>query len=326
MNVKKRTQTNLMHPFLMLFVALCAGLLLGFWASIMMSFAMLSPQKSIWHADDPALTVTTTSKTNLTMMSIRSAKRSITITDAPALNTGMATTKTKHGWKDISVYVGDGHQTLPEGPQWHAQTKQDEIVAKVHPKPGFFIDLAANDAVALSNTLALERDFGWEGLCIEPNAQYWEGLYHRKCKLIAAIVADKENEQVHVNFEMGAYGGIVRDDVDNKPDKVNHPYRRTAMFADILRRYGVPGIIDYLNMDVEGAEDLVMSSFPFDQYKVNIMTIERPSKNMKLILRAHGYLYKHDAHAELFFHKDFDAIQTVYPKGRYDFKDPNRVE
>ena len=61
----------------------------------------------------------------------------------------------------------------PDTQQWFAQVHQDEIVVDLVGKDGFFIDLAANDAKELTNTLALERDHGWNGLCIEPNPAYW---------------------------------------------------------------------------------------------------------------------------------------------------------
>lgn len=52
---------------------------------------------------------------------------------------------------------------------WNGQFMQDELVAAVlnGQRGGFFLDLAAFDAVSLSNSLALERDYGWRGICIE---------------------------------------------------------------------------------------------------------------------------------------------------------------
>ena len=54
---------------------------------------------------------------------------------------------------------------------WHSQTKQDELVHRLlhRKRSGFFVDLAANHPVRISNTRALERDHGWSGLCIEAN-------------------------------------------------------------------------------------------------------------------------------------------------------------
>ena len=38
----------------------------------------------------------------------------------------------------------------------------------------YFIELGAVDGFEFSNTLSLERDLGWRGLCIEPSAMYHE--------------------------------------------------------------------------------------------------------------------------------------------------------
>ena len=62
---------------------------------------------------------------------------------------------------------------------------------------GFFIDLAANWPVLLSNSLALERDYGWEGMCIEPQPEMLLELAHRKCDVIAAVVTEKTNDTVN---------------------------------------------------------------------------------------------------------------------------------
>lgn len=41
---------------------------------------------------------------------------------------------------------------------------------------------------------------------------------------------------------------------------------------------------------MEGAEDLVISSFPFNLYQFNVLTVERPSEKLSSILTGNGYL------------------------------------
>ena len=77
------------------------------------------------------------------------------------------------GWKSVNVYLGDSN--LNDGMRRkYSQAGQDRMVAKLLgcKRDGYFLDLAANDAVQLSNTRLLERDMGWNGLCIEANEQY----------------------------------------------------------------------------------------------------------------------------------------------------------
>ena len=51
----------------------------------------------------------------------------------------------------------------------HSQCNQDCVVLALLQlkRDGFFVDLAANDGLYMSNTWALERYYGWDGVCIE---------------------------------------------------------------------------------------------------------------------------------------------------------------
>jgi len=68
-----------------------------------------------------------------------------------------------------------------------------------------------------------------------------------------------------------------------------------------------------------------MSSFPFSQYRFNIITLERPSENLQETLRSHGYqferLLKKNSHDTLWIHKsmqgklDFEAACKIDTEG-----------
>jgi hypothetical protein len=51
-------------------------------------------------------------------------------------------------------------------------------------RSGFFVEVGAHHGTDLSNTYLLERDFGWNGLLVEPNPQHGESLKARKAKLV----------------------------------------------------------------------------------------------------------------------------------------------
>src|SRR5712691_937210 len=59
-----------------------------------------------------------------------------------------------------------------------AETKQDLWVLHEtrRKKSGFFVELGAADGVLLSSTLALERDFGWNGILAEPHPAWHADL------------------------------------------------------------------------------------------------------------------------------------------------------
>ena len=197
------------------------------------------------------------------------------------------------GWHPIHVYFGDRSGLgAPETQESFAQVKQDLILLDLIGPNGYFIDLAANDAKDLTNTLVLERH-GWRGLCVEPNPIYWYGLSHRKCTVVGALVGGTKRK-VQVKFR-GVFGGIVGY-MDQKlanrkkePDAVTED-RYTAPIKDVLEIYQVPHTIDYLSLDVEGSEYEIMKDFPFDEYRIKILTVERPSKALRELLISKGYL------------------------------------
>ncbi len=60
----------------------------------------------------------------------------------------------------------------------YSQLKQDIWVLNKlnHKKNGFFVEAGACDGLYLSNTLLLEKEYDWSGICCEPNKQYYEKL------------------------------------------------------------------------------------------------------------------------------------------------------
>jgi Methyltransferase FkbM domain len=50
-----------------------------------------------------------------------------------------------------------------------------------------------------------------------------------------------------------------------------------------------PTEIDYLSLDVEGAESFIMQNFPLDQYRIKIITAERLRGPIRQYLKSQGY-------------------------------------
>mmetsp|Transcript_40161 Transcript_40161/g.85499 ORF Transcript_40161/g.85499 Transcript_40161/m.85499 type:complete len:338 (-) Transcript_40161:146-1159(-) len=209
------------------------------------------------------------------------------------------------GFRPIYVFS----KTSPPIQRQYSQSKQDvlvmaltktnnEVVANAHPDLNttsgkmtpYFVDLAANHAVQLSNTLLLEKN-GWEGLCLEPNPMYWYGLASfRTCTVVGAFVGgtpDEDGKKIDVILSNGVFGGIVGEGMDNT--QRGEEKRNLVSIAKVFKETNVPVVIDYLSLDVEGAELLVMQNFPWEQYKFKFMTIERPKDVLVDLLGSHGY-------------------------------------
>lgn len=206
------------------------------------------------------------------------------------------------GFRPVYIYSN----VTPDHMGQYSQEKQDQIIlaltkanddkANLSPRvePHFFVDLAANDALVLSNTFVLEKN-GWEGVCIEANPEYWYRLaIFRTCTIIGAAVGGKpEDDGLEVNFALkGVFGGVVGHDTDNNEDNsanVVQVKRNLVSIFTIFNQTNVPRVIDYLSLDVEGAESLVMEHFPWSDYSFKFLTIERPKDDLKEKLKLNGY-------------------------------------
>jgi hypothetical protein len=127
----------------------------------------------------------------------------------------------------------------------------------------------------------------------EPNPIYWYRLAHRKCDIAAAFVGGKEDMQpVDVSMTNEEYGGIVGDKMDNHQKARQHTDKRyTISLKSLFQEFQVPSTIDYMSLDVEGAEELVMEHFPFQLYTIRFMTVERPKPSLQKILKRNGYQF-----------------------------------
>mmetsp|Transcript_28609 Transcript_28609/g.33251 ORF Transcript_28609/g.33251 Transcript_28609/m.33251 type:complete len:347 (+) Transcript_28609:101-1141(+) len=201
------------------------------------------------------------------------------------------------GWKPVHIFYGNDKNLAYLGRE--SQVKQDKLVMGLlnNPKDGYFVDLAANDATNLSNTFQLEKQLNWDGICVEPNPLYWPSLSMRKCNIAAAVVGKVRMEEI--KFRMypdlkrrapsGGIEGFIDPNIPRSKEKPEDLY--TVPFLEILEKFNAPKVIEYLSLDVEGAEFLVMEGFPYDKYRFKVMTIERPLQNLVDLLIQNDYVY-----------------------------------
>ena len=194
---------------------------------------------------------------------------------------------------------------------WQGQAGQDHTIASLFTgRKGYFVDLAANLPVHHSNTRALERDFGWQGLCIEPNPHLMLALAEQRSCTVVNALASQTGLQVQWRESIQKHWGssIVSDAKRSDDATVNTILRETVSLADLLDANRAPRQISYLSLDVEGAEEQVLGEgFNFSRYTFLSMTIERPPAALKRRLLRVGYTYilEHGHHGdELWVHED----------------------
>lgn len=60
--------------------------------------------------------------------------------------------------------------------------------------------------------------------------------------------------------------------------------------ADALAYARAPSVIDYLSLDVAGAESVILEGFPFEKYIFLAITVESPKLSLVRILEKKGYI------------------------------------
>lgn len=253
----------------------------------------------------------------------------------PAKETQLLAKSTTGGWHGIQVFYGDGKhlkESLDDPEQkWYSQANQDQVIHALFrgKRNGYFVDLAANHATSLSNTYSLETELEWSGLCIEPNSMYWDKLAYRDCQVVGAVVGKTKMEEVKFIFNSGEHGGIFGDNFDNKRkglEGASQP-KYTVTLLEILERFNAPKTIDYLSLDVEGAEEFIMSAFPLDKYTISVLTVERPNQGLLDLFEKHGYkqIMRLSSWGEqLFVHKS--VIRTLNIEAAREFESAKAKE
>ena len=168
-------------------------------------------------------------------------------------------------------------------------------------KKGFFVEFGATDGIDLSNTYLLEKKFSWKGILAEPARQFHKHLEENRNVFIEKnCVWHSSNKNLIFN-EIGGLSTIdsFSDfDINSKGRSGGKKYKvQTISLEDLLDKYNAPSKIDYLSIDTEGSELEILSSFNFEKYKFQIITVEHNYNSnreqiYKLLLQK-GYIRKY---------------------------------
>lgn len=175
-------------------------------------------------------------------------------------------------------------------------------------RKGFFVEFGATDGVLLSNSFLLEKEFGWHGICAEPNPNFFKRLkLNRQCQVSDACIAGVSGETV--NFVLADEFGGIQDFVDAgvHHEKVKAYEEQsqalvleTISLHDFLVKHNAPKDIDYISIDTEGSEFSILDKFPFDKWNVTCFTVE------------HNFEPQRDSIYQLFLAQGYKRIEKEW--------------
>ena len=163
-------------------------------------------------------------------------------------------------------------------------------------RDGSFVDVGAGDGITLSNSYLLEKEFGWNGVCVEAN----DGLVkllreNRQCHVVEACIYSSSNREIIFHDPIGdkMFGGIHQHVGVHNTAGVKRK-KTTRTLAEVLTELDFPTDIDYLSLDTEGSEYEILKVLPFDKYRFRLITVEhnyerQKRENLRRLLHKNGY-------------------------------------
>jgi FkbM family methyltransferase len=151
---------------------------------------------------------------------------------------------------------------------------------------GTFVELGALDGHTMSNTLAIEACFEWRGLLIEGNPNLWaelnETMKNRNHSTHECMAVCEQEGTVNFTSTTRGWSGIPEKMFDQhkndfggyQGDTVKVPCNRLDFF---LKEHDMASGVDFLSLDVEGGEELVLGTVDISLFKLILIELGQDS-------------------------------------------------
>jgi FkbM family methyltransferase len=187
---------------------------------------------------------------------------------------------------------------------------------------GFFVELGANDGETQSNTLYFEEQRNWKGVLIEPAPNNYLKCKKRrgeKSKVFCNACVGFDYSEKFVEM---AYSNLMSTPLSTESDIKDgaahaskgkvflKQYEDVFTFGSVAKTLNAilleacaPHKIDFLSLDVEGAEIEVLKGFDFAKFSFNYICVESRSPEVIksfLLKNNYNFLKKLSDHDYLF--------------------------
>ena len=154
-------------------------------------------------------------------------------------------------------------------------------------KNGTFLEYGATDGLNLSNTFLLENQFNWKGLLAEPSKKWHSSLKKNRpnSNIIEECIYSETGK--NLNFftsdagELSTLEEFRQSDISSMPGNTNLRNKSgynhkvlTISLNDVFKKYFNNSPIDYMSVDTEGSELLILQNFDFKKFSPKIVTVE----------------------------------------------------
>jgi len=153
-------------------------------------------------------------------------------------------------------------------------------------EPGFYVEIGAWDGRKKNSTIILEQA-GWEGVCIEASPpSYAQLIQNRKCRCLNVAVYDHDGEVDYALFpDRSEWNGIVESydqlhkqllesTLPTLDTRVSRPAEIIKIPCKAWNSLELPTHIDYLQLDVEGAELAILKCIDWSIQHISYICLE----------------------------------------------------
>ena len=190
----------------------------------------------------------------------------------------------------------------------HSQLFQDLFVLfKLgNKRKGRFLEFGATNGKELSNSYLLEKNFEWEGILAEPSPQWEKSLKENRprTKIINECIYSESGTMIDFFVSKKGVLSTINEfresDIESIPGNTKARNEEgylvkvpTISLNDVFIKHFNGEKIDYMSVDTEGSELLILSKFNFEKYGPKIVTVEHnftsAQKNLDNLFEENNY-------------------------------------
>ena len=190
---------------------------------------------------------------------------------------------------------------------------------------GFYVDIGASDPTIHSVTRWF-YNFGWRGVNVEPNPDAFAQLVEqrpRDINLDCAIGKPRDDGRLWISNGVGLSRILGPDDGPALPEGysfVDSVAVKMLGLDQLLETYCKDQVVDFLKIDVEGAETEIIENATFTTYRPRIIVVEATKVNCQEpawddwepFLLQRGYLFAYFDGLNRYYLRDEDAWRKDY--------------
>ena len=192
---------------------------------------------------------------------------------------------------------------------------------------GFYLDVGAQHPISNNNTYLLYQK-GWKGINIDldkKNIDLFKIARPGEINLNFAVSDIEGESELFFYHDSSPINTLNREVAGYQKAKVKNIKKiQTKTLNNILQNLNLNNQIDYMNIDVEGHEEKILSGFDLQKYKPRVISIEYLDLKMKKLefknnnldnliksniykyFIEHNYYFVNWLHGDLIFaHRDF---------------------